>query len=154
MLLAVEKNNIYAAQNFSGPYNLAVEPHNSDRSEDPFLWQDKRGNWHFLVHYMIDIDLGLKGPRVGAHAYARHWQGPWTFNNKTLAYNTTVEFTDGTSTVYYRRERPKLYFSDDGEMTPIYLLNGVQEFNKSGSYTLIQPNGPGAKNYEMKLGFA
>jgi hypothetical protein len=154
ILLAVEKNNIYAAQNSGGPYNLTVEPHNTDRSEDPFLWQDKRGNWHFLVHYMIDIDLGLKGPRVGAHAYARDWRGPWTFNNKTLAYNTTVEFTDGTTTVYYRRERPKLYFSDDGEMTPIYLLNGVQEFNQSGSYTLIQPIGKGAKEYERKLGFA
>ncbi|KAI0448601.1 hypothetical protein F5B21DRAFT_518811 [Xylaria acuta] len=153
MLLAVEKNNIYTAANFSGPYDLVVEPHNTDRSEDPFLWQDKRGNWHFLVHYMIDIDLGLKGPRVGAHAYARHWQGPWTLNNRTLSYNTTVEFTDGTSTVYYRRERPKLYFSGDGNMTPLYLINGVQEFNQSGSYTLIQPIGPGAEEYERRLGF-
>ncbi|KAI1819799.1 hypothetical protein F4861DRAFT_110044 [Xylaria intraflava] len=154
VLLGVEGNNIYKAQDFSGPYDLAVEPHNTDRSEDPFLWQDKRGNWHFLVHYMVDIDLGRKGPRVGAHVYARHWQGPWTFNNRTLAYNTTVEFTDGGSTVYYRRERPKLYFSDDGEMTPLYLLNGVQEFNQTGSYTLIQPIGPGAGEYERKLGFA
>ncbi|KAI0427685.1 hypothetical protein F5Y09DRAFT_315388 [Xylaria sp. FL1042] len=153
MLLAVEKNNIYTAQNFSGPYALAVEPHNTDRSEDPFLWQDKRGNWHFLVHYLIDIDLGLKGPRVGAHAYARRWEGPWMFNNRTLAYNTTVGFTDGTSVTYYRRERPKLYLSDDGNRTPIYLVNGVQEFNQSGSYTLIQPIGPGAREYETKLGF-
>ncbi|KAI0908280.1 hypothetical protein F4823DRAFT_498648 [Ustulina deusta] len=153
MLLAVEKNNIYTAQNFSGPYHVAVEPHNTDPSEDPFLWQDKRGHWHFLVHYLVDIDLGLKGPRVGAHAHARHWQGPWTFNNKTLAYNTTVEFTDGTSMTYYRRERPKLHFSDDGNLTPVYLINGVQEFNQSGSYTLIQPIGPGAREYEEKLGF-
>ncbi|KAI1418778.1 hypothetical protein F5Y12DRAFT_463428 [Xylaria sp. FL1777] len=157
MLLAVEKNNIYRAQDFGGPYDLAVEPHNMDRSEDPFLWQDRRGNWHFLVHYLVDIDLGLKGPRVGAHVYARHWQGPWTFNNKTLAYNTTVEFTDGTSTTYYRRERPKLYFDNnddnDRSMTPIYLINGVQEFNQSGSYTLIQPIGSRAREYEKKLGF-
>ncbi|KAI1497765.1 hypothetical protein F5X99DRAFT_395743 [Biscogniauxia marginata] len=153
MLLAVEDNNIYFASSFSGPYMIEVVPNNTYESEDPFLWQDKRGHWHFLVHYMIDIPLGLKGPRVGAHAYARDWKGPWTLNSKTLAYNTTVRFDDGTEIEYYRRERPKLYFSDDGEMTPIYLLNGVQEFNKSGSYTLIQPIGHGARAYEEKLGF-
>lgn len=40
---------------------------------------------------------------------------------------------------YYRRERPKLFFSEDGEMTPLYLVNGVQEFGSKASYTLIQP---------------
>ncbi|KAI1842547.1 hypothetical protein JX266_011301 [Neoarthrinium moseri] len=155
ILLAVEKNNIYYADQYTVPYDLIVEPHNSDRSEDPFLWRDKRGNWHFLVHYMVDIDLGLKGPRVGAHCFARDWRGPWTFNNRTLAYNTTVEFTDVGQTVYYRRERPKLFFSDDGEMTPLYLVNGVQEFNATGggSYTLIQPVGDKWRAYEEGLGF-
>ncbi|KAL4894980.1 hypothetical protein BDV59DRAFT_211836 [Aspergillus ambiguus] len=129
MLLATEKNNIYHAQGYGGPYTLRVEPgfieiDASLRSEDPFLWRDKRGHWHFLVHHMVDIALGNKGPRVGAHVFARDWQGPWHYNNITLAYNTTVEFTDGTTTEYYRRERPKLYFSDDGEMTPLYLING------------------------------
>lgn len=158
MLLATEKNNIYYAENYTGPYELAVEPgnieiHPSLRSEDPFLWRDKRGHWHFLVHHMVDIDLGKKGPRVGAHVFARTWRGPWHYNNVTLAYNTTVEFTDGGVTDYYRRERPKLYFSDDGQMTPLYLVNGVQEFNSSASYTLIQPIGKGYKNYEKSLGF-
>jgi hypothetical protein len=155
MLLAVEANNIYRADGFQEAYELAVQPNNTDSSEDPFLWRDGRGNWHFLVHYLIDIPLGLKGPRVGAHCYARDWRGPWTFNNRTLAYNTTVQFTDSDTTVYYRRERPKLFFSDDGNMTPLYLLNGVQEFNATGggSYTLIQPVGQAWKGYEKRLGF-
>lgn len=154
MLLAIEKNHIYLAQNYTGPYERVREARNEPRSEDPFLWRDKRGHWHILVHYMIDIEeAGKKYPRVGAHAFARNYEGPWTFNNKTLAYNTTVEFTDGTRTDYYRRERPKLYFSEDGEMRPLYLLNGVQEFNSSGSYTLIQPIGQGARDYEKHLGF-
>ncbi|KAH9235803.1 hypothetical protein K456DRAFT_1832126 [Colletotrichum gloeosporioides 23] len=153
ILLAVEKNNIYHADNFSAPHELVVEPRNTERSEDPFLWRDKRGHWHILVHHMIDIAEGRKGPRVGAHAFARKREGPWTYNNNTLAYNTTVEFTDGEKLDYYRRERPKLYFSEDGNMTPLYLLNGVQEFNNSGSYTLIQPIGEGAAAYEKQLGF-
>jgi hypothetical protein len=68
-------------------------------------------------------------PNVGRHAYARSWQGPWIFNTETVAFNTTAKFTDGSSIDYYRRERPQLYFSDDGEMTPLYLTNGVQEAN-------------------------
>lgn len=102
---------------------------------------------------MVDIPLGKKGPHVGAHVFAMDWKGPWHYNNVTLAYNTTVHFTDGTSIDYYRRERPKLFFSEDGEMTPLYLMNGVQQVNSSASYTLIQPIGQGWKSYEKALGF-
>lgn len=156
MLLAAEKNNIYYSKSYLGPYQLRVEPGNIEidaalRSEDPFLWRDKRGHWHFLVHHMVDIDLGKKGPRVGAHVYARDWRGPWHYNNITLAYTTFVEFTDGETKEYYRRERPKLFFSEDGKMTPLYLINGVQEFNSPASYTLIQPIGKGYKKYERAL---
>ncbi|CAI6097302.1 unnamed protein product [Clonostachys chloroleuca] len=158
MLLAAEKNNIYySPTGYAGPYNLTVEPGNIEidpslRSEDPFLWRDKRGHWHFLVHHMVDIPLGLKGPRVGAHAFARDWRGPWKYENLTLTYNTTVQFTDGGEITYYRRERPKLFFSEDGEMTPLYLMNGVQEFDSPAAYTLIQPIGDKWKEYEKGLG--
>jgi hypothetical protein len=156
ILLAIEKNNIFRADNHTGPYEIVSEPGFVDidpslRSEDPFLWRDKRGHWHFLVHHMVDIALGLKGPRVGAHAFARDFRGPWRYNNVTLAYNTTVEFTDGSATTYYRRERPKLYFSEDGEMTPLYLVNGMQEFDSPASYTLIQPIGDAWREYEEGL---
>jgi hypothetical protein len=157
ILLATEKNNIYTASSYKGPYSLRIEPGFTEidpslRSEDPFLWRDKRGHWHFLVHHMVDIALGNKGPRVGAHVFARDWRGPWHYNNITLAYNTTVEFTDGSRVDYYRRERPKLFFSEDGEMTPLYLVNGVQEFGSKASYTLIQPIGRKWRGYEMQYG--
>jgi hypothetical protein len=155
ILLATEKNNIYTASSYKGPYSIRVEPGFTEidpslRSEDPFLWRDKRGHWHFLVHHMVDIALGQKGPRVGAHVFARDWRGPWHYNNITLAYNTTVEFTDGSRVDYYRRERPKLFFSEDGEMTPLYLVNGVQESGSKASYTLIQPIGRKWREYELQ----
>lgn len=157
VLVAAEKNNIYTADSFQGPYDITVEPgfieiDASLRSEDPFLWRDARGHWHFLAHHMVDIPLGLKGPRVGAHVFARDWRGPWTYNNITLAYDTTVEFTGGGVTEYYRRERPKLFFSEDGKMTPLYLVNGVQEFDSGASYTLIQPIGSGWRDFEETNG--
>lgn len=154
--LAVEDNLIYVAENFNASYERIFNPSGQPWSEDPFLWRDKRGHWHILVHYMIDIEeRNEKGPNVGAHLYARNLTGPWTFNKQTLAYNTTVNYDDGTSTVLYRRERPKLYFDlNDPEMTPLYLLNGVQENNSGGrSYTLIQPIGSGAEAYEKRLEF-
>jgi hypothetical protein len=84
------------------------------------------------------------GPKVGRHAFARNASatpGAWTLNEATLAYNTTVVYTDGAVSVLYRRERPQLLFSDDGTMTPLYLVNGVQEAGQSTSYTLITPLG-------------
>ena len=154
MLLGVESNNIYYAGNYTAIYNLAVKPNLKNNTEDPFLWRDKRGHWHFLNHDLIDHDeTGARGPHVGSHAFARDWEGPWTFS-QTIAYTTKVTFTDGTTLDYYRRERPKLYFSNDGNMTPLYLLNGVSERdNSAASYTLIQPIGTLWKAYEKGLGF-
>ncbi|KAI0181738.1 hypothetical protein GGR52DRAFT_53671 [Hypoxylon sp. FL1284] len=159
--LAVEDNALYRADRFAGPYALArTMPWNtSDNAprwtEDPFLWRDRRGNWHVLCHWLVDVaERGEKYPRVGAHLFARGGLegGNWTFRLET-AYDTTVRFEDGGRIDYYRRERPSLYFSDDGALTPLYLVTGVQEFNSSASYTLIQPIGDAAKRCERDLGF-
>ncbi|KAI5864014.1 hypothetical protein GGS23DRAFT_562594 [Durotheca rogersii] len=157
--LAVEDNMIYAAPGFDSTYTLLKrQPWNtSDYSahwtEDPFLWRDRRGHWHILCYWMVEIaERGEKYPRVGGHLFSRTLGGDWTFKLQP-AYDTTVRFTDGGHTDYYRRERPRLFFSDDGRLTPLYLINGVQEFNSSASYTLAQPIGRGAGVYEHGLGF-
>ncbi|KAK1231114.1 hypothetical protein PQX77_005776 [Marasmius sp. AFHP31] len=131
--LAVANNVVYQASESEG--------NSPNWTEDLFLWRDKRWNWHILAHWMIDIvERGEKYPRGGAHIYSRDLRGNWTFNLQE-AYSTTVVFTDGGRIGYMRRERPKLFFSDDGEMTPLYPSNRVQEFNSSGNYTIIQPLG-------------
>ena len=161
--LALEDNVIYQAPKFfSAPWEgyemIKTQPWNtSDYSptwtEDPFMWRDKRGHWHILAHWMIDItERNEKFPRVGAHLYSRMLRGNWTFKEQE-AYNTTVVWTDGTRTDYLRRERPKLFFSDDGEMTPLFFSSGVQEFDSGGtSYTVVQPLGPKARQFERSLG--
>ncbi|KUL90946.1 hypothetical protein ZTR_00828 [Talaromyces verruculosus] len=145
-----------SAANYTGPYirahNQSIFP-NIDL-EDPFIWRDKRGNFHMLVHDLYSGEYGQfdSGPNVGKHGYARNWDGEWTYNAETVAYSTYVEFTDGTATNFTRRERPQLYFSDDGEMTPLFLSTGVQEMNTSQSYTFVQPIGHRAYQYVESLG--
>lgn len=150
----LEQIGVATAPVFTGPYTRAHDyPIFPNDAEDPFVWRDKRGNFHMLMHSLDSADNGVgSGPKVGRHGYARNWDGEWTYNNETLAYSTYVEFTDGTATNYSRRERPQLYFSDDGLMTPLFLSNGVQEVNTSQSYTLIQPIGDGASAYVESLG--
>lgn len=157
--LGIEDDAIYVGDRWNGTYSLAYQQqwntseYSPTWTEDPFLWRDKRGHWHFLAHWMIDItESGQKYPRVGAHMFARDLTGPWTFRQHE-AFNATVDFTDGSAQLFKRRERPKLFFSDDGELTPLYLVTGVQEMNQSGaSYTLVQPIGTAWQDYEKALG--
>jgi len=101
---------------------------------------------------VFDDGGGFGGPKVGRHAYSRTADGKgWIFNSETLTYNTTVEFEDGKKLVYNRRERPQLFFSDDGTMTPLYLVNGVQEKNSGQSYTLIVPLRTAARYEEERI---
>ncbi|CAG9978423.1 unnamed protein product [Clonostachys byssicola] len=147
--------SIASASSYAGLYKrVEGGPLFKDENEDPFLWRDKRGNYHMLLHSLEpEGGFGL-GPKVGRHAYAASWDGPWTFGSKTLAFNTTAFFTDGTSIDFHRRERPQIFFSEDGEMTPLYMTNGVQEKGKAGSYTLIVPIGQEFKKFEQSLGIS
>lgn len=127
---------------FEGPYTrVQADPIFSAVNEDPFLWRDKRGNYHLLLHSLEPEGGFGKGPKVGRHAFARHFMGPWTFNNHTLAFSTEVKYDDGTVINFYRRERPVLYFSDDGDMRPLFLSTGVQEVGNPMSYSVIVPVG-------------
>ncbi|KAI1139897.1 hypothetical protein F5Y05DRAFT_412076 [Hypoxylon sp. FL0543] len=61
MVLDVKDNFIYQADISTGPYNAIksmpwnTSDYSNHWSEDSVLWRDKRGNWHILCHWMIDI---------------------------------------------------------------------------------------------------
>ncbi|KAL4812819.1 hypothetical protein BDW67DRAFT_119241 [Aspergillus spinulosporus] len=158
--LAVEDIAIFLADNFNSAYELVhtqswnTSEYSPTWTEDSFLWRDKRGHWHALAHWMIDLveHDGQKWPRVGAHVFSRELTGPWHWHLHE-AFNSTVTYMDGTVQTLKRRERAKIFFSDDGEMTPLYLVNGVQEMGESSrSSTFIQPIGEGWKDFERRLG--
>jgi len=114
---------------------LFDEPLFLNPNEDPFIWRDSRGNFHALMHSLEPGGAFGDGPKVGRHAFSRDAKW-WTFGSATLAYSTNVQFDDGTSIDYFRRERPQLYFENG---VPLFLVTGVQEKNQKTSYTLVQP---------------
>lgn len=93
--------------------------------EDPFLWFDKRGNWHMLLH---------NGPH-GLHLYSRNGlkftvakgnKGPWPFT-------TDISTTKGVVQTN-RRERPVLVFEHG---RPRFLVTSVAPKN-GRVYTHVQ----------------
>jgi hypothetical protein len=102
--------------------------------EDPFMWIDRRGHWHALVHRMFDPPGG--GP-CGAWAGGHLFSADGTqWSPIARAYNTTVRTADGGATIFDRRERPKLIFNAEG--APTHLYNGA--IPQSGNpYTIVAP---------------
>ncbi|KHO00563.1 Glycosyl hydrolase family 43, five-bladed beta-propellor domain protein [Metarhizium album ARSEF 1941] len=127
---------------YAGPYEkLQQDPVFASGNEDPFIWRDSRGTYHMLLHSLEPGGGFGDGPRVGRHAWARDYQGPWTLGNRTLAFSTEIKYDDGTVIDFHRRERPQLYFSEDGTMTPLFLGTGVQPKGSAMSYSVIVPVG-------------
>lgn len=163
MALLIKDYDIFTADRWDATYKqIYTAEWNSTEgydnplwTEDPFIWRDKRGNWHSLNHWMIDLVEydGRRYPRAGSHLFSRSLTGPW-HNPQQEAFNSTINYTDGTVVQLNRRERPKLFFSDDGEMTPLYLVTGVTPLNETRkSSTFIQPIGTKWKDFESDLGF-
>ena len=137
-----EKVSFASAPSFSGLYTRIIpgdQPIFDNPNEDPHTWVDGRGNWHLLMHSLESGGGWGSGPKVGRHAFARDVRGPWTFGAANLAFNTTVHFTDNSTTVFLRRERPQLLWSEGPGPRPVALITGVQEFASPQSYTLVQP---------------
>ena len=156
IFVASQWNSSTYSHIYSSEWNSTEGYDNPLWTEDPFIWRDKRGNWHSLNHWMIDLVEydGRKYPRVGSHLFSRNLTGPWHFKQQE-AFNSTINYTDGTVEQLNRRERPKLFFSDDGEMTPLYLVTGVTPLNETRrSSTFIQPIGTKWEEFEEELGFS
>eukprot|EP01084_Bolivina_argentea_P171013 296292_1 len=103
-------------------------------TEDPFIYRDCNNYLHAIFHNMSPDVLPIV---CGAHAYS---VDGITWIYRGISYENTVEFVDGTSFTFSRRERPHFIFADD-KCTPIALTNGVQYGGEygDGTYTLLQP---------------
>ena len=83
--------------------------------EDPFLWQNSRGQFHMLIHGMCYAIFNA------IHAYSV--DGVVWAISPTPPYSYQVNYTDAPSQLYWRVERPQLVF--DNATVPLFLFNGV-----------------------------
>lgn len=115
-------------------YSIAGLPDNCC-GEDPFIWFDSR----FDVLHVIWHGGGWDDP-YGVHTWSNDGGYNWNWAENEKAYQSIVEFTDGTSFSYQRRERPHLIMDKDG-YTPLALTNAVENggMDCDYSHTLVQP---------------
>jgi hypothetical protein len=149
-------NGIAVAPHWRGPYtrlyNIAADgtknyslvspmggPYNAKDAEGPFLWRDRRGTFRMIFHgYGSDgrITDGQTAWSTDPNLLEWHWQ-------PEPLYSSTINYTNGFSEVFTRRERPALLF--DENMNPTHLYNGVQPPNESYS-------GPNSHSYSYVQG--
>lgn len=97
----------------------AIVPKNW-RIEDPFLFVDKRGNWHVVNHAYNNYEyLNCASSVVSAHFFSE--DGKQWYNLGLEPWGHTVHYDDGTSHTYTTLERPSIYFDEKGQMTHLHL---------------------------------
>eukprot|EP01084_Bolivina_argentea_P238247 400262_1 len=103
-------------------------------TEDPFVYVDCNGYYHAIFHNMSPNNMQQV---CGGHAFSEDGMN-WIYTG--YIYSNVVDFTDGSTFMFERRERPHFVFDDDG-CTPIALTNGVQwgGVYDDSTYTLLQP---------------
>eukprot|EP00040_Diaphanoeca_grandis_P037806 m.249741 g.249741 ORF g.249741 m.249741 type:complete len:434 (-) comp33878_c0_seq4:4396-5697(-) len=103
-----------------------IAPTNGTGShEDPFMWMDKRGNYHTVTHNQGDGNVcgaAAQGSMCGAHLFSRDSYA-WKIS-KSAVYTKVVSNETGKADLQ-TRQRPQIVFSDDGEVRPLYLFNAA-----------------------------
>jgi len=122
-------NNMYTASSWKGPWTGRQLIWSGDAGatsiwEDPFIWHDQRGFWKMIAHVYPQTGSSKNfWDRVSGYGYSLdglHWtRFPWQ------PYTNEVEHSDGTTTAYTTRERPKIFFDPRDDITPLALFTGV-----------------------------
>ena len=111
--------------------------------EDPFAWQDGRGNWHIIAHSQGQRNVcGSAGYACSVHLFAEAAAGPWTPSLEPV-FNNRTALTNGTLVTMVTRQRPQLTFAADGT-TPRFMFVG-------GSF--VQTNNGPLKGVEHTFAF-
>jgi len=111
------------APSWRGPYTLGPLLNLHASVEDPFLYRDARGNFHSLFHEYSAWS--------GYHAFSRdglHWSAA------EPAFNTTVNYSDGSFVRYGRRERPHLIFHANGSASHLYTSITIGPGDKTATH--------------------
>ncbi|KAK1737259.1 hypothetical protein QTG54_012126 [Skeletonema marinoi] len=109
----------------------------SHTGEDPSVFVDHRGNYHMLFN-ALPYKCVPKFEQ-GGHAWSKDgikWSTP-----RVGAFDTTIQFTDGSGMKCERRERPQMVLGKDG--MPLALISAVTGCPKAlGEEGSIQKSNP------------
>lgn len=126
-------DGVITAPSWRGPYTMHTMIGNGTINiEDPFVWQDRRGNLHALFHKFTD-----EHPNSGGHAFARASAAGaggagWTVS-AAAAYTTAITTADGAVTTFNRRERPHLLLDAATGRVPLMLYTTLTQWSSSGA---------------------
>ena len=101
--------------------------------EDPFVFVDRRGNYHIIAHSQGATNVcggnRFVGSACAVHFFARSPLGPWRHSD-TAVFGPTAPLANGTVGWLLGRQRPQIIFRADG--TPAVMLNGgsFDEYNR------------------------
>jgi hypothetical protein len=127
-------------------WNITQTPLFDAQTEDPYIWIDRRGNYHALFHHCF-------WPKIpgasGGHAFSSDGEN-WEYS-RTQSYGPKILQTDGTW-IGANRERPHVLL-EDGEPAFLYSAVIVESSSVDGvnytrentgglrdhSYTHVQP---------------
>jgi len=148
------------ADSWRGPYRFIGSDTDSrwggstNNAEDPYMWIDKRGNWHQLVE---------GNPMPGGHAWSADgitWSNMSGCNGAYAldgCFNLTRPYKAANGSllnISYYTERPKLLLAAD--RTPTHLYGTVywpipNEKGKSGGFTIVEPLGKAASGSQGRM---
>ena len=108
------------------PWTLYSEIHATFKGayqEDPFMWVDKRNNWHIINHAYNTTEIENCGQStLSAHLFSLDGKAWHILTEPQVEpYSHTVSYEDGTTHTYTTLERPNCQFNEKGEMTSINL---------------------------------
>ena len=91
----------------------------------PFLWVDKRGNFHIINHrFDTNQTSSCYSSHISAHVFSpassngKEWH---VLSPSVEPYTHTVEYSDGSTFSFATLERPNIHFDSSGQMTHINL---------------------------------
>ena len=117
--------------------SASAYPQREHGTEDPTIWMSRDGSFHAILHDEDGTNPVAADTALGKHAWSADGLN-WHLS-QSLAYNTTVEFLDGTPPLtLVRRERPHVVVDSEGR--PVMLTNGVQPYQSPSdwTFTLVQ----------------
>jgi hypothetical protein len=120
--------NVTAANGTKVPYNKVFADQNI-HVEDPFLWVDKRGNFHIINHAYDDSVENCYTSTLSAHVFSPDGKDWHVLLPRVEPYSHTVEYDDGTSFTFVALERPNLHFDQNGTLTHINLAADLTTTN-------------------------